>query len=143
MRQSWGFRVMLVVAGSVLAVRAAPAQDPTSGAGPVPASPYAVAPGPEWGVAPEPAEAPAPHRGPVKKCLSKCKDCLNKYGLCCWSHHNSLGCSSFEAEYRFIFGSCRTFYGEPCERRPPHSQTPGAPGAPSGYGPASGGCACP
>jgi hypothetical protein len=36
----------------------------------------------------------------------------------CWTHHNDLGCGSFKADCAFIFGSCRTFFGEPCRRGP-------------------------
>lgn len=32
----------------------------------------------------------------------------------CWSHHNSFLCGSCESELRFVFGSCRQFFGEPC-----------------------------
>ncbi len=37
----------------------------------------------------------------------------------CWSHHNTLGCGSFKSDFMFIFGSCRTYYGEPCLKGPP------------------------
>ena len=37
----------------------------------------------------------------------------------CWTHHNDLGCGSLKADCAFIFGSCRTFFGEPCYRTPP------------------------
>ncbi len=156
MRRRWVIGLALAVAGWVLAGGPASAQTPAQAPAPTPAqdsvvvpprgapSLYAVPPSPIFDAAhaPEPAEEPAPPQGLVKKCMGKCKSCLNKYGLCCWSHHNTLGCSNFEAQYRFIFSSCRTFYGEPCERRPPASPS-GAPGAPSAYGYNSGGCACP
>ncbi len=37
----------------------------------------------------------------------------------CWSHHNSFLCSSCESEWRFVFGSCREWWGEPCLKGPP------------------------
>ena len=149
MRRQWVIGLALVVAGLALVSQAAPAQDPVPGPGSVPAtgSLYAVPPNPVFSLRPGPdaAEEPPPPQGLMKKCLGKCKSCLNKYGLCCWTHHNTLGCNSFEAQYRFVFGSCRTFYGEPCERRPPTppAGAPGSPGAPRGYGSGPGGCACP
>jgi hypothetical protein len=36
------------------------------------------------------------------------------YNCCCASHHFDLGCTSGEAHWNFIFGSCRTFWMEPC-----------------------------
>ena len=143
MRRQWVIG-LAAVAAWVLVGRPAPAQNPVVVPPAGPPSLYTGTPNPLFHPGPveEPTEEPAPPYGLVKKCLGKCKSCMNKYGLCCWSHHNALGCSNFEAEYRFIFGSCRTFYGEPCERRPP-ATPPGAPGAPGAYGPTSGGCACP
>jgi hypothetical protein len=44
--------------------------------------------------------------------------------ICCWAHHNTLGCGNFASEFHFIFGSCRTFYGEPCFRGPPPPPVP-------------------
>lgn len=38
---------------------------------------------------------------------------------CCWTHHNELGCNSAKASCAFIFGNCRTFFGEPCRKGPP------------------------
>src|SRR5947209_11225228 len=35
-------------------------------------------------------------------------------GCDCYTHHNTLGCGNFPSEMAFIFGSCRTFYVEPC-----------------------------
>ena len=37
----------------------------------------------------------------------------------CWASHNGYGCSSFQAENIFFFGSCRAFFGEPCLNGPP------------------------
>lgn len=66
----------------------------------------------------------------------------------CWSHHNSAGCGSLLSETKFIFGSCRTFFGEPCQKGPPASPIP-PPGAQisppisvaPGYAPAASGLA--
>jgi hypothetical protein len=52
--------------------------------------------------------------------------CARKMG--CWSHFNRWSCSSFKSECTFIFGSCRSFYGEPCMKAPP--PTPVPPGVP-------------
>ncbi|MCI0379265.1 MAG: hypothetical protein L0215_16775 [Gemmataceae bacterium] len=41
-------------------------------------------------------------------------------GIGCYAHHNELGCGSFCSEMTFIFGSCRTFFGEQCIPNPPH-----------------------
>jgi hypothetical protein len=57
------------------------------------------------------------------------KGWLQRHGFACWSHHDSPGCGSLEAECTFIFGSCRKWYGEPCMPRP----DPYPPVAP-GYG---------
>lgn len=143
MRRRWWIGLAWAVAGWVLAGGPAAAQNPVVAPPRGMPSLYAVPPSPIFDAPqqPPPPDEPPP-RGVVKKCVAKAKHCLNTYGVCCWSHHNSLGCSNLEAEFRFIFGSCRTFYGEPCERRPPASP-PGAPGAPGPYGATPGGCACP
>src|SRR5438067_1286407 len=44
----------------------------------------------------------------------------NKYGVGCNATHDSFGCGSAQAQLTFIFGSCRAFFGEPCEPPPPH-----------------------
>lgn len=46
---------------------------------------------------------------------------LNKHGLCCNAHHSWFGCGNFHSEMTFIFGSCRTFFGEPCFPKPPRA----------------------
>src|SRR6266852_20384 len=44
---------------------------------------------------------------------------------CCASHHNDLGCTSGKADFKFIFGSCRTFWSEPCPQGPtPYKYVP-------------------
>ena len=68
--------------------------------------------------------------------------------LCCWSSFNGYGCSSLSSTSSFIFGSCRTFYGEPCLKGAPPSALPPWAGPESGYpgypgvAPAKAGCGC-
>jgi hypothetical protein len=55
--------------------------------------------------------------------------CIKQYfiknaPICCWANHNTLGCGNFVSEFNFVFGSCRTFYGEPCFRGPPPPPVP-------------------
>jgi hypothetical protein len=66
----------------------------------------------------------------LPKCMAKI------HSWCCWSHHNRLGCGSANSDLTFIFGSCRTFFGEPCLPGPP----PPLPGMPA---PANARCNCP
>jgi hypothetical protein len=42
------------------------------------------------------------------------RKCLNSIGLGCAANHDTPGCSSCYAQYIFMFGSCRQFFGEPC-----------------------------
>jgi hypothetical protein len=51
----------------------------------------------------------------------------------CWSSFNAYSCSSLKSEVGFIFGSCRTFYSEPCLKGPPPSPLPPWAGQESGY----------
>jgi hypothetical protein len=62
----------------------------------------------------------------------------------CWAQHNTFGCGSCKSEFNFVFGSCRTFFGEPCQHGAPPSPIPPplpgyVPGMPIpgqiGYGP--------
>jgi hypothetical protein len=53
-----------------------------------------------------------------------CKRCMNKHGLCCWASWIYPRCSSLHSECAFIFGSCRTFYGEKCLQGPPPVPVP-------------------
>jgi hypothetical protein len=68
---------------------------------------------------------------------------LNRQGLHCFATLGSLGCGSCKSECQFIFGSCRTFFGEPCIPQPP--QENGALGAQTYgiLGRAKSGCGCP
>ncbi len=66
--------------------------------------------------------------------------------LCCWASFNGYGCDSFHSTTSFVFGSCRTFFGEPCLKSAPPSALPpwartGANGAPGTTPPSR--CACP
>jgi hypothetical protein len=77
--------------------------------------------------------------------------------LGCWSSFNGYGCSSLKSELDFIFGSCRTFYSEPCLKGAPPSALPPwatlgsgyypgpgyGPGGASGMYPQKAGCNCP
>jgi hypothetical protein len=61
----------------------------------------------------------------------------HRYGrpLGCWASFNGYNCGSLHSEMAFIFGSCRTFFGQPCLKSAPPSPLPpwayyGAPGAP-------------
>ena len=50
---------------------------------------------------------------------------FQSYNYCCASHHNDLGCTSGGADCKFIFGSCRTFWSEPCPLGPsPYNYVP-------------------
>src|SRR5262249_3229241 len=44
-------------------------------------------------------------------------DILHRHGYCCGTDPGYPGCSSLVDECRFIFGSCRTFFGESCPRQ--------------------------
>jgi hypothetical protein len=60
------------------------------------------------------------------------RDCLNRWGLACWTTHDNPGCGSCLAEWTFFFGSCRQFFGEPClpERQNTYPWLGGGRGAP-------------
>jgi hypothetical protein len=45
---------------------------------------------------------------------------LNRHGVGCYTTLNSPGCGSCHSEYIFFFGSCRQFFGEPCQPPAPH-----------------------
>jgi hypothetical protein len=45
---------------------------------------------------------------------------LNSHGMSCASNFDQAGCGNFWSEFRFVFGSCRTFFGQPCIPNPPH-----------------------
>jgi hypothetical protein len=49
--------------------------------------------------------------------------CMNSKGCGCMATHNTIGCTSCYAEYIFVFGSCREFFGDACVP-PPESDRP-------------------
>src|SRR5262245_13219272 len=93
----------------------------------------------EWGPWPRtpsnltelPPGHPPVYSGPVKHPvwdrITRCRP------LGCWSSFNGYGCGSLRSEMAFIFGSCRTFYLEPCLKGPPPSSLPPWAGPESGY----------
>jgi len=48
---------------------------------------------------------------------------LNSYGYCCDSDLTWYGCGGLKSQWQFMFGSCRTYFGEICVPRPHHSMT--------------------
>jgi hypothetical protein len=74
-----------------------------------------------------------PDEPPPRKGVRKLLHCSGG----CYANVNTIGCSSCKAECAWIFGSCRTFFGEPCLKRPPLPVTAG----PLGIG--GPGCGCP
>jgi hypothetical protein len=49
-----------------------------------------------------------------------------RHPQCCYANFNDYTCGSLKSECRFIFGSCRTFFGESClAGRPPLTAMPG------------------
>src|SRR5262245_57250785 len=64
-------------------------------------------------------DAPNPYNQPPPPgSTSRLKAFFQRHNCCCASHHNDLGCTGGDADCKFIFGSCRTFWGEPCARGP-------------------------
>ena len=54
----------------------------------------------------------------------------NRHGYGCGVDANYIGCTTCRDELRFIFGSCRTFFGEPCLSK----TSPSRLGTGNGYG---------
>jgi hypothetical protein len=46
---------------------------------------------------------------------------LNSFGYCCDSDLTWFGCGGIRSQWEFVFGSCRTYFGEICVPRPHHS----------------------
>jgi hypothetical protein len=78
------------------------------------------------------AQAPAPEARPG--CEAGCRNgsgdaqtgrsaglrrLFHGQGIGCQENYDGA-CSSLAAELRFVFGSCRTFFREPCIPNPPH-----------------------
>jgi hypothetical protein len=59
--------------------------------------------------------------------------CLARHGMGCWAHHDEFGCDSFCSEARFIFGSCRAYFGFNCSPGPPYIPTPPGYSLPPGH----------
>lgn len=57
----------------------------------------------------------------------------------CWTHHNRFSCGTFKSEMRFLFGSCRSFFGEPCLKGAPYPPVPWS----NAYAPNGGCSSCP
>ena len=103
--------------------------NPTAPAAPsAPAAPGAAAPCATCG-APEAGQAPgAAERHGWSIMPYHLRDWWHNHEhWCCWAHFNGYSCSSLASEYAFVFGSCRTFYGEPCMKGPPPPAYPGEP----------------
>jgi hypothetical protein len=62
--------------------------------------------------------------------LKRLKRRINNCPGNCWADGQAYHCDSLKATCRFIFGSCRSFFGEPCLQGPPTGPLP----APSPYG---------
>jgi hypothetical protein len=43
----------------------------------------------------------------------------NKHGYLCGADNEWMGCGNWATEFRFVFGSCRQFFVEPCAPIPP------------------------
>ena len=104
---------MLVVLGWLLQNSSLSAQAPGQTA--VPAQPVPCA-----GAATVNAAVGGPVAGPAPVSNRPFQRCLNRHGLACASDFNQLGCGNLHSELAFIFGSCRTFFGQPCYPNPPH-----------------------
>jgi hypothetical protein len=59
--------------------------------------------------------------------------CRLKRPCGCWASFNAYSCSSLRSEMGFLFGSCRTFFSEPCLKGAPPSSLPPWAGRGSGY----------
>lgn len=160
MQQGWFARAVLamalglgVTAGLMRADEALPLPNPVA-----PPSPAIHYPAPLVEPAPYSSDVVLPPRrvvgqGPIEpsSLRERARACATRYLTAtvpafCWAHHNSPGCGNFYSEFNFIFGSCRTFYGEPCFRGPPPLPVPAGYGygADYAYPPADqGGCRCP
>lgn len=57
--------------------------------------------------------------GPLARWRARGQQAGQPRQLGCWSHHNAFLCGSFRSEFRFIWGSCRSFFLEPCMKTPP------------------------
>jgi hypothetical protein len=75
--------------------------------------------------APVSNDAPDPYLQPPPGKTGWLTTYFQRHNCCCASHHNDLGCTSGMADCKFIFGSCRTFWSEPCPQGPsPYKYVP-------------------
>jgi len=68
----------------------------------------------------------AERRGPLRN-LS------NRHGHCCGDDPAIPGCGNCHEDLHFIFGSCRSFFGEPCLPKPTRPRLTDRPGG-GGFG---------
>ncbi len=133
------WRLLFTLAGLGLSIGLARANDPPTGVpgqifyphtqlAPVPATPPTMA-GPPFYTPPN--YPPLPFASQTDRPV---RVWLQKLGTGCWSHVNNVGCGSFRADMTFIFGSCRAFFGEPCQHGP-QSPPPGQPMPPPNVAP--------
>jgi hypothetical protein len=121
--------LLIALAGLGLGVRAVHADEPlltpsSSGSAPV------IAAAPSLQGAMLPVKEPGEHS-------SRVGSWLRSHNLCCFTHHNTPGCGSFWSDFMFEFGSCRSFFGEPCFAKPPSNR-----GADGGAAGGAAGCSC-
>src|SRR5947207_11714413 len=65
-------------------------------------------------------------RGPLR-------NMSNRHGYCCGDDPAIPGCGNWHEDLRFIFGSCRSFFGEPCLPKPTRPRLTDRPGG-AGFG---------
>jgi hypothetical protein len=73
-----------------------------------------------------PAEKEGCH--PFRNLFRKPVECADKFK--CAVKEDTLSCNSWRTEARFVFGSCKEFFGDPCPERA------------FGHGDGKGGCGC-
>lgn len=59
-------------------------------------------------------------RPPLPQPAAPARPFMNAHGHCCDSSHFWYGCGGLRSQAEFVFGSCRTFFGEPCIGREAH-----------------------
>ncbi|MFO0964358.1 MAG: hypothetical protein U0793_02050 [Gemmataceae bacterium] len=72
-----------------------------------------------------PVGAPATSERPLRRFF-------NRIGVYCYHDRDAFGCESFHSTMQFIFGSCRTFFREPCDPKPSWAERNGILGRASG-----------
>jgi hypothetical protein len=100
-----------------MAIRLQPTPLPPNGVpGPTIMEPMPMPPSGEWEGSGIGSAADYNTRFPAPS--SRVHDRMRRCYLNCWSHHNETDCGSLKSELHFLFGSCRTFFGERCSPRP-------------------------